>query len=158
MKEYSLFLSCSKNNKWRESGNVSHHQLVIISLTSSNLARAGSTFSAKCQFFLRKGQFVCSHTSRAQGEGATQTVGTYALFRLTIMQDGWTVFLEHQLKWEARGHTKESYIFCTQAVLDKLLFSCTPFSHSSHPFSVFVLISNYQLSLSSKIWGTLQRY
>jgi len=37
------------------------------------------------------------------------------------------------------------------ALSDKLLGLCTPFSHSSHPFSVFVLISNYQFSLSSKI-------
>lgn len=36
-------------------------------------------------------------------------------------------------------HIQKTHFF----FLDKLLFLYTPFSHSGHPFSLFVLVSNY---------------
>lgn len=97
---------------------------------------------------------VCLHN------GKTQPELLWELLSKTCMKLGFThLSCEKQLQKQLLASTRDPVSTSRKlAGLDKLLLSRTPFSHSSHPFSVFVLISNYQLSLSSKIWGTLLRY
>lgn len=59
-------LSCSKNDNQTENGNLSRHQLVIISFASSNSMRshgAVSTFTAKCQSLAEKVKLYAANST-----------------------------------------------------------------------------------------------
>ena len=112
VKGYSLVLSCSKNDNQTENGNVSRHQLVIISFASANSMRshgAVGTFAAECQSLARKVKLYAAKSTELR---VRKQPGTYASHRLTFMQVGSTGLLEYQIHWEMRGLPKGSYTFC----------------------------------------------
>lgn len=117
VKGYSLVLSCSKNDNQTENGNLSQHQLVIVSFASSNSIRshgAVSTFAAECQSLARE---VKLYAAKSMELRVRKQSGTYESYSCTFMQAGSTGLLEHHM----RGLPKGTYTFCAQTCLAALL-------------------------------------